>query len=102
MSIVETFPNNEINNVIMNDIIEIYVKKVYTCNVKTYYMNNGITINRMIKILRENVLNDFTIEPNISEFVDILQNLQHGINAEDGVSLSNSLLTIKNKYNSNL
>ena len=40
------------------------------------------------------------IEPNISEFVDILQNLQPGINAEDGLSLSNSAITLKNKYNS--
>jgi len=96
MMMVETF----YNNIVMDDIIEIYVKKVYTCNVKTYYMNNGITINRMIEVLRENVLNDFMIEPNISEFVDILQNLQPGINAEDGLSLSNSAITLKNKYNS--
>ena len=98
MTLVEIFPNNETNNV-DSDIIEIYVKEVYTCNVKTYYMNNNITICRMIEILRDNVLNDFMIEKNISEFVDIVQTLQPGINAEDGLSLTESLITIKNKYN---
>ena len=94
---------NSIFNNSSTNIVNIYVKQVYTCLTQNYQLLDNIIINDMISILSQNINRDFNFNSDMYEIVEV-NNIRLPINlkSEEAEAITNSsITTLKERYNNN-
>jgi hypothetical protein len=86
-----------------NQVVNVYVKQVYTCLTQNYELSDNLSIDEMVYQLGINILRDYQFNRNQYELVEVGRHIENiNTNAEEADPIINSSTeTIRDRYNTN-